>query len=72
ALSTNRKWILFLAAAPIAIFANIVRLTGTAGLASVYGEKVAQGFLHDFSGMFVFIIGLLMLIFTSKLLHSRR
>jgi exosortase A len=71
-LSTKRKWILFLAAAPIAILANIVRLTGTAGLASIYGEKVAQGFLHDFSGLFVFVIGLLLLIFTSKLLHGRK
>ena len=71
ALSPTRKWILFLAAAPIAILANIVRLTGTAGLASLYGEKVAQGFLHDFSGLFVFVIGLFLLIFTNKLLHGR-
>ena len=70
-LSATKKWILFLAAVPIAIFANIVRLTGTAGLASIYGEKVAQGFLHDFSGLFVFIVGLFLLILTSKLLHKR-
>ena len=72
ALSTGRKWALFLAAAPIAILANIVRLTGTAGLASIYGGKVAQGFLHDFSGLFVFVLGLLLLVLTSKLLHGRR
>ena len=71
ALSKGRKWVLFLAAAPIAIFANIVRLTGTAGLASIYGEKMAQGFLHDFSGLFVFVVGLLLLILTSKLLYGR-
>jgi len=70
-LSTTKKWILFLAAAPIAILANIVRLTGTAGLASLYGEKAAQGFLHDFSGLFVFVVGLLLLVFASKLLHGR-
>ena len=72
ALSTGRKWVLFFAAAPIAILANIVRLTGTAGLASMYGGKVAQGFLHDFSGLFVFVVGLFLLVFTSKLLHGRR
>ena len=72
ALSVIKKWILFLAAAPIAILANIVRLTGTAGLASIYGEKVAQGFLHDFSGLFVFVVGLSLLIFTNKLLYKRR
>ncbi|MCL2790714.1 MAG: exosortase/archaeosortase family protein [Desulfobulbus sp.] len=70
-LSTTKKWILFLAAAPIAILANIVRLTGTAGLASLYGEKAAQGFLHDFSGLFVFVVGLLLLMLTSKVLHGR-
>jgi len=67
-----KKWVLFLAAAPIAIFANIVRLTGTAGLASVYGEKVAQGFLHEFSGLFTFVVGLMLLVFTNKLLQGKQ
>ena len=67
-----KKWVLFLAAAPIAIFANIVRLTGTAGLASVYGEKVAQGFLHEFSGLFTFVFGLMLLILVNKFLQSQR
>jgi len=66
-----KKWVLFLAAAPIAIFANIVRLSSTAGLASVYGGKVAQGFLHDFSGVFTFVFGLVLLIITSKLLRDK-
>ena len=60
-LSTTRKWIVFFAAAPIAILANTVRLTGTTVLASLYGEKTAQGFLHDFSGIVVFMVGLLLL-----------
>ena len=64
-----KKWVLFFAAAPIAIFANIVRLTLTAGLASVYGAKVAQGFLHDFSGLFTFIFGLSLLLLVSKILQ---
>jgi exosortase len=59
--STWRKWLVFLAAVPIAIFANMVRLTATALLASRYGEKVAQGFLHEFSGILVFILGLALL-----------
>ena len=67
-----KKWVLILAAAPIAIFANIVRLTGTAGLASVYGEKVAQGFLHEFSGLFTFVVGLMLLVFTNKLLQGKQ
>jgi exosortase len=67
-----KKWVLFLAAAPIAIFANIVRLTGTAGLASVYGEKVAQGFLHEFSGLFTFVVGLMLLILINKFLQGKQ
>lgn len=69
---TWKKWMLFLAAAPIAIFANIVRLTGTAGLASIYGEKVAQGFLHEFSGLFTFVLGLMLLVLTNKLLQGKQ
>jgi exosortase len=46
--------ILFLAAVPVAIGANILRLSLTAILASLYGEQVAQGFLHQFSGVAVF------------------
>ena len=69
--ATWKKWLLFFAAAPVAIFANIVRLTATAGLASFYGEKVAQGFLHDFSGLFTFVFGLALLILTSKILQEK-
>jgi exosortase len=71
-LSRWKKWALFLLAAPVAMFANIVRLTATAALASMYGEKVAQGFLHDFSGLFTFLFGLLLLILLNKLLHGKQ
>lgn len=63
-----KKWLLFFSAAPVAIFANMIRLTATAGLASVYGEKVAQGFLHEFSGLFTFVFGLLLLMVINKIL----
>jgi exosortase len=65
-----RKWLVFLAAAPIAIFVNMVRLTATALLASRYGEEVAQGFLHEFSGMLVFILGLTLLWATNTLMNK--
>ena len=67
--NTWKKWVLFLAAAPIAIFANIVRLSATALLASKYGSDVANGFLHDFSGLVVFAVGILLLITVSTLLQ---
>ncbi len=70
-LPTQKKWILFLSAAPIAIFANITRLTATALLASKYGSEVAQGFLHEFSGVVVFLLGLGLLIGMNKLLSGK-
>jgi exosortase len=61
--SKFKKWLMFLSAIPIAILTNIIRLTVTAGLASQYGERVAKGFLHEFSGIMVFLFGLLILYF---------
>ena len=68
--TTPKKWLLFLAAAPIAIFANIVRLSATALLASKYGGDIAHGFLHDFSGLLVFAVGISLLVSVSKMLKS--
>ncbi len=67
-LSVPRRWVLFFFAAPIAIFANIVRLTTTAVLASRYGSETAHGFLHGFSGVLIFVLGLVLLIIVNNLL----
>ncbi len=68
-MSTGRKWLLFLSAAPTAIIANIIRLTTTSILAEHYGSEVAQGFLHDFSGLFTFAIGFGLLIVINSFLR---
>ncbi len=69
-MSLWKRFLLFFCAAPVAIIANIVRLSGTALLASKYGAVVAHGFLHDFSGMVVFVIGLGLLFAVSTLLGA--
>jgi exosortase len=52
---------LVVAAIPIAFIANILRVTGTGILAHFFGDRVARGFLHDFSGLAVFLFGLIIL-----------
>lgn len=69
-LSTTKKIVLFISAVPIAIFANICRLTFTALLATQMGSDAAQGFLHEFSGIMVFLLGLGLLVAVNWLLSK--
>ena len=55
------RWILTLAAIPIAIFTNMVRIVGTAFLTQHYGVEAAMGFFHEFAGLVVFGTALAML-----------
>ncbi len=66
-----KKMVLFLSAAPIAVISNTIRLCVTAVLASFYGGDVAQGFLHEFSGLVTFGLGIIMLIAVNHLLRPR-
>ncbi len=53
--------LLFLLALPIAIAANIVRILLTAIGAVIISPKFAEGFLHEISGLVVFLTGLIAL-----------
>lgn len=68
-IKNYNKWILFLSAIPIAIVTNIIRLTSTAIMARFIGPEVAHGFLHDFSGLLVFVSAFLLLYFTYILIN---
>lgn len=63
-----RQGILVLSAIPIALAANILRVSGTGVLAHFFGDQVARGFLHEFSGLAVFVFGLFVLFMEFKLL----
>jgi exosortase len=57
-----KRILLVLSTIPLALFANIVRVTGTGILAHFYGSRVALGFLHEFSGLAVFAFGFFLLL----------
>ncbi len=69
-LGKIKKWILFLSAVPIAVIVNVVRLTITAAMAIYIGPEAAQGFLHEMSGIVVFIVALI-LIYTIFLIELK-
>ncbi|WP_224983402.1 exosortase A [Geomonas agri] len=70
--SWGRRVVLVLAAVPIAMTANIIRITGTGILANFFGDRVARGFLHEFSGIMVFVFGLAVLGGLYSLLNRKK
>lgn len=63
-----RPWLLFALSVPIAIGANIVRLTVTAVGAYAWDPRIAQDFLHEFSGLVVFSVALVTLFICGAIL----
>jgi exosortase len=69
--SFKKKMILLASIIPLALFGNLIRVVIICLLAYYFGEDVAQGFFHSFSGFVVFIIALLGLTAIEGFLHSR-
>jgi exosortase len=59
-----RSLIIVLAAVPIAILTNALRVSGTGVLAHYYGTRVADGFFHTFSGWVIYIAAAVLLFAT--------
>ena len=59
---------------PISIILNALRISILLYIASRYGQEKAQpeSYLHDASGMFVFIIGVMFILYLSRRLDGRR
>ena len=67
----SRIWarvVLALAAVPVAVAANAVRVAGTGVAAHYYGPEVAEGFFHTFSGWMLFVVAFVMLFGVQRLL----
>ena len=53
-----KRVVLFLAAIPVAVLANALRISATALLMEYFGKKAVEGFFHDFEGFFIFFFAL--------------
>ncbi|RII27487.1 MAG: EpsI family protein [Geobacter sp.] len=57
-----KRVILICAAVPIAVATNAMRVIVTGILAQHWGEKAAQGFFHEFAGLAVFGVAMVLLV----------
>jgi exosortase len=67
-----KKGLFFLSAMPIAIASNILRITTLAIVNDLYGQKVASGFFHDFSGFLVFAFAFIGLFIVGRILEAEK
>jgi exosortase len=63
------RWVLLVAAVPIAILANAVRVTLT-GIMSEYNKEFAEGIYHTLEGWVIFVVALVILILVHQLINK--
>lgn len=66
-----KKWLLFLSSIPLAIIGNIARITTVAVVAEAFGEELALGLYHDYSGYVVFSVAIALMISLGALLNLK-
>lgn len=67
--SNVRRWIIIFSAVPIAVATNALRVIVTGILAQWWGASAAEGFFHEFAGMAVFAMAMVMLVAFGELLR---
>ncbi len=65
-----QRVVLFLFSIPIAILANIARIIAVGWLSELVGARVLFQIVHDFSGVFVFIIAGALLALTARMIEK--
>ncbi|MCB1069070.1 MAG: exosortase/archaeosortase family protein [Verrucomicrobia bacterium] len=65
-----RKWLLFACSIPLAIIANVVRLTTIGIVAESFGVELAVGLYHDWSGFITFGVAISLMIALGNLINS--
>jgi exosortase len=67
--TTVKRTILIISAVPIAIVTNMIRVIVTGVLANRYGAAAAEGFFHEFAGMAIFAMAMILLFSESAILR---
>lgn len=68
--SSLKRSILIVSAVPVAIVTNMFRVIVTGVLARFYGAAAAEGFFHEFAGMAVFAVAMIILFSESAILRK--
>lgn len=68
--SNLMRVIMVLSAVPIAIATNMFRVIATGVLAQYYGAAAAEGFFHEFAGLAVFALAMILLFLLGALLRK--
>ncbi len=66
----SRRVLLVFLTVPIAVATNMLRVIGTGFLAQYYGAAAAEGFFHEFAGMGVFVLAMVLLFASSGVLRK--
>lgn len=69
--SPLRRWVIVLSAIPIAICTNALRVIATGVLAQYWGARAAEGFFHEFAGLAVFAVAMVLLVGVGALLKTK-
>jgi EpsI family protein len=67
-----KKVLLVVSAVPLTIFTNSLRIAMTGILYEIWGPQVAEDFFHGFSGWFIFMFGLAVLLLEMWVLNGFR
>lgn len=65
-----KKWILFLGSIPLAILGNMARILTVALVAQAFGQELAVGIYHDYSGFVVFAVAIMLMVAFGAMLNT--
>ena len=71
-ISYLKKGLILLATVPIAIVTNVIRIVMLSIVNDLYGEEVAMGFFHDFSGFLVFALAFIGFFVIGRKIEGRK